>query len=93
MGRGVKDVAHIENLPYDFVDAPGMLQLRTAAGVKSPVEVSAEILRTLRERAEESLGGDDRRRGDHRAGVLRRRAAPGHQGRGAARRPRTSCAC
>src|SRR5215216_1875411 len=32
MGRGVKDVAHIENAPYDFIDAPGMLQLRTAAG-------------------------------------------------------------
>ena len=44
MGRGVKDVAHIENAPYDFVDAPGMVQIRTAAGVKSPVEVSAEIL-------------------------------------------------
>ncbi len=57
MGRGVKDVAHVENLPYDFVDAPGMLQLRTAAGIRSPVEVSAEILRHLRERAEASLGG------------------------------------
>ena len=40
MGRGIKDVAHIESTPYDFVDAPGMLQIRTAAGVKSPVEVS-----------------------------------------------------
>ena len=57
MGRGVKDVHHIENLPYDFVDAPGMLQIRTAAGVRSPVEVSADILRHLRERAEASLGG------------------------------------
>jgi molecular chaperone HscA len=57
MGRGVKDVDHLQNAPYDFVDAPGMLQLRTAAGVKSPVEVSAEILRVLRERAEASLGG------------------------------------
>ena len=52
MGRGLKDVANIENSPYDFVDAPGMLQLRTAAGIKSPVEVSADILRTLRQRAE-----------------------------------------
>ena len=42
-------------LPYDFVDAPGMVQLRTAAGVKSPVEVSAEILATLRQRAEDSF--------------------------------------
>ncbi|MFN9479122.1 MAG: Fe-S protein assembly chaperone HscA [Betaproteobacteria bacterium] len=58
MGRGVRDVAHIENLPYDFVDAPGMLQLRTVAGVKSPVEVSAEILKLLRARAEAALGGD-----------------------------------
>ncbi len=57
MGRGLKDVAHLENAPYDFVDAPGMVQLRTAAGVKSPVEVSAEILRVLRVRAEQSLGG------------------------------------
>ena len=57
MGRGVKDVVHLENAPYDFVDAPGMLQIRTAAGVKSPVEVSSEILKVLRIRAEQSLGG------------------------------------
>src|SRR3569832_528098 len=47
MGRGLKDIAYAENLPYDFVDAPGMVQLRTIAGVKSPVEVSAELLTTL----------------------------------------------
>jgi molecular chaperone HscA len=58
MGRGLKDVAHIENAPYDFVDAPGMVQIRTAAGVKSPVEISAEILKVLRQRAELSLGGN-----------------------------------
>jgi molecular chaperone HscA len=58
MGRGLKDVAHIENAPYDFVDAPGMVQIRTAAGVKSPVEISAEILKALRNRAELALGGD-----------------------------------
>jgi molecular chaperone HscA len=58
MGRGVKDAAHLENAPYDFVDAPGMLQIRTAAGVKSPVEISAEILKVLRERAELSLQGN-----------------------------------
>jgi len=58
MGRSVKDVTHIENTPYDFVDSPGMLQIRTAAGVKSPVEVSSEILKVLRERAEYSLGGN-----------------------------------
>jgi len=58
MGRGLKDVAHVESTPYDFVDAPGMVQIRTAAGVKSPVEVSADILRILRERAELSLQGN-----------------------------------
>ncbi|TMS59571.1 Fe-S protein assembly chaperone HscA [Imbroritus primus] len=58
MGRGLKDVIHAENMPYDFVDAPGMVQLRTVAGVKSPVEVSAEILATLRQRAEDTLGDD-----------------------------------
>jgi molecular chaperone HscA len=62
MGRTRADVLHIESMPYDFVDrpddAPGMLQLRTAAGIRSPVEVSAEILKVLRVRAEEALGGE-----------------------------------
>ena len=58
MGRGLKDIAHRESMPYEFQDVPGMVRLGTAAGVKSPVEVSAEILRALRERAEQSLGGE-----------------------------------
>jgi molecular chaperone HscA len=58
MGRGLKDIAYAENLPYDFLDTPGMVQLKTAAGVKSPVEVSAEILATLRQRAEDALGDE-----------------------------------
>ena len=58
MGRGLKDIAHAENLPYDFVEGEGMVQLNTVAGVKSPVEVSAQILATLRQRAEDSLGDD-----------------------------------
>ncbi len=57
MGRGVKDIAHIEAMPYDFVDAEGMVKLRTVQGIKSPVEVSADILTTLRGRAEAALGG------------------------------------
>jgi molecular chaperone HscA len=55
MGRGLADIAHREKLPYDFIDAPGMVQLRTVDGVKSPVEVSAEILASLRQRAEDSF--------------------------------------
>ncbi len=58
MGRGRKDIAHIESMPYDFVDAEGMVKLRTATGIKSPVEISADILKVLRDRAESSLGGD-----------------------------------
>ncbi|WP_310450353.1 Fe-S protein assembly chaperone HscA [Sulfuritalea sp.] len=58
MGRGRHDIAHIETLPYDFVDAEGMVKLKTIAGIKSPVEISAEILRTVRNRAEASLGGE-----------------------------------
>ncbi|HEY6721478.1 MAG TPA: Fe-S protein assembly chaperone HscA [Burkholderiales bacterium] len=57
MGRGLKDVTHAENSPYDFLDSPGMVQIRTVAGVKSPVEISAEILKALRARAEETLFG------------------------------------
>ncbi|HJV59524.1 MAG TPA: Hsp70 family protein, partial [Albitalea sp.] len=55
MGRGLVDIAHREKLPYEFIDTPGMVQLNTAAGVKSPVEVSAEILATLRQRAEDTF--------------------------------------
>ena len=58
MGRGLADIAYAENLPYDFQDTPGMVQLKTVAGVKSPVEVSAQILATLRQRAEDALGDD-----------------------------------
>ncbi len=58
MGRGLKDIAYAENLPYDFLDTPGMVQLKTVAGIKSPVEVSAEILATLRQRAEDALGDE-----------------------------------
>jgi molecular chaperone HscA len=58
MGRGLKDIAHVESMPYDFVEAPGMVKLQTHAGIKSPVEVSAEILKSLKVRAEAALGGD-----------------------------------
>jgi molecular chaperone HscA len=55
MGRALADVAQRDKLPYEFIDAPGMVRLQTVAGVKSPVEVSAEILATLRQRAEDSF--------------------------------------
>ena len=58
MGRGLDDIVGRDKLPYEYVDAPGMVQLNTADGVKSPVEVSAEILATLRQRAEDSFDDD-----------------------------------
>ncbi|WP_230369401.1 Fe-S protein assembly chaperone HscA [Paludibacterium denitrificans] len=58
MGRGLTDIQDAGSLPYRFVDAPGMVQLVTRAGVKSPVEVSADILRVLQQRAQAALGGE-----------------------------------
>ena len=57
MGRGLDDLTDDRRFPYRFVDAPGMVKIATRAGVKSPVEISADLLRALRERAEASLGG------------------------------------
>jgi molecular chaperone HscA len=59
MGRSLGDVAGRERLPYDFVDRPGMVALQTREGVKTPVEVSAEILASLRQRAEDSFDTDE----------------------------------
>jgi molecular chaperone HscA len=64
MGRGLQDVADAAQLPYDFVAAggegaaSGMVSLATVAGAKSPVEISAEILATLRYRAEDTFNDD-----------------------------------
>jgi molecular chaperone HscA len=58
MGRGVADVARYGALPYRFRETPGMVSIETAAGDRSPVQVSAEILRVLRDRAERALGGE-----------------------------------
>ena len=59
MGRGLADVSKAGRLAYDFVEADqGMVRLRTAAGIKSPVEISAEILATLRQRAEDTFEAD-----------------------------------
>ncbi len=58
MGRGMADVAKYGALPYQFIDAPGMVKIDTVAGVKSPVDISAEILKVLRVQAEEALAGE-----------------------------------
>lgn len=58
MGRSLADVAGAEKLPYSFADHAGMLGVLTVAGEKSPVEVSADILATLRYRAEDTFNDD-----------------------------------
>ena len=61
MGRGVEDIKTVAGtLPYDVVPAHdgGMVKLRIGDLELSPVEISAEILRGLKDRAEEALGGE-----------------------------------
>ena len=58
MGRALADVKGAGRLPYDFVERPGMVAFNTCEGVKTPVEVSAEILATLRYRAEDTFADD-----------------------------------
>ena len=58
MGRGMQDIANRAQLPYQLIDKPGMVTVQTIAGEKSPVEVSADILATLRYRAEDTFNDD-----------------------------------
>lgn len=63
MGRSINDIADRAHIPYKFVSsteaqAAKILQIETRAGLKSPVEISAEILKSLKTRAEKSLGGE-----------------------------------
>ncbi len=59
MGRGIADIQKLgDSLPHDFTEGEGMPYIRTAAGERSPVQVSADILKTLKQRAEQSLGGE-----------------------------------
>lgn len=58
LARGRSELKTLPVLPYEIVDAPGGVAIRTVQGDKSPVEVSAEILKTLAKRAETQLGGE-----------------------------------
>jgi molecular chaperone HscA len=60
MGRGIEDVKRLgENMPYLFEACDqGMPLINTVSGLKSPVQVSADILRALVQRGESSLGGE-----------------------------------
>jgi molecular chaperone HscA len=58
MGRRLADLPDAGKLPYQFDDQPGMVAVQTVAGAKSPIEVSAEILASLRQRAEDTFNDD-----------------------------------
>ena len=58
MGRSSAELKLNASLPYVFAENDGMLRVKTVAGDKSPVEISSEILKELKARAEESLGGE-----------------------------------
>lgn len=58
MGRGLADVIKNGAPSYRLLDSPGMVTIDTVSGQKSPVQVSADILRALKVRAEASLGGE-----------------------------------
>jgi len=63
MGRSLNDISNKAHIPYRFFEGTDStttrsLQLQTRAGLKTPVEISAEILKSLKARAEKSLGGE-----------------------------------
>ncbi len=59
MGRGYQEtLKQSQHLPYDLVDQQGLVAINTVRGVKNPVEVSAEILATLADKASQTLGGE-----------------------------------
>ncbi|AQM67907.1 Fe-S protein assembly chaperone HscA [Vibrio campbellii] len=60
IGRSLKDIqARYPSLPYQFKESDnGLPILQTAQGDKNPIEVSADILKSLGKRAEETLGGE-----------------------------------
>ncbi len=60
MGRGTDDIKHLgTQLPYQFVEGDSQMpRIHTCGGDVSPVEVSAEILKCLKRRAEQTLGGE-----------------------------------
>jgi len=61
MGRALHDITDRAHIPYHFVEnesSQGILEIKTRSGLKSPVEISAEVLKTLKTRAEKALGGE-----------------------------------
>ena len=59
IGRVLDDLSRERHyLPYRFGESGHIVELNTRQGAKTPIEVSSEILKALKSRAEETLGGD-----------------------------------
>lgn len=58
MGISYDEAKAIKNLPYDLIDQGGSVGLQTSMGILSPIEVSARILSSLKNRAEKALGDE-----------------------------------
>ncbi len=48
MGRGLADLSDARRFPYRFIDAPGMVQIETRGGIRTPPGGATEQSRTLR---------------------------------------------
>jgi len=58
IGRALADIDMGQTLPYALSEMGGVIRIATRAGEKTPVEVSAEILKSLKRRAKARLGGE-----------------------------------
>jgi len=58
MGISFDEAKAIKNLPYDLIDQDGSVGFQTSMGILSPIEVSARILSSLKNRAEKALGDE-----------------------------------
>ncbi|MCG5031730.1 Fe-S protein assembly chaperone HscA [Mesosutterella sp. OilRF-GAM-744-9] len=58
IGHTLSEISNRGSLPFKLLDEPGIVKISTAAGVKTPEEVSSEVLKVLKQRAEKELGGE-----------------------------------
>lgn len=58
IGKNLSDFSDGHFMPYRFLENDNLIEIQTRQGAKNPIEVSAEILKTLKERAEKTLGGE-----------------------------------
>ena len=57
IGKTISDINQ-DHFPLSLADGEGVININTSIGMKNPIEVSAEILKTLKSVAEDNLGGE-----------------------------------